>query len=427
MVAPNAWRAWLESTKKRGMALGLSNTQNALRELNLSPPDFETVHVAGSNGKGTAIATLSAALSAASIDHVAFTSPHLIRVEERIRLNGRPVSSARFDEGLSKVHEMVERTGIELTFFETTFLVAMVIADLEPVQALLLETGLGGRLDATRVASADVALVTALSLEHTEILGETLEAIAGEKAAIARPGRPLLVRDLSEAAARKRIEEVAQNAGIGNIGEGVGPALLQWVEVEAGASYFEEAKAMVSAAWTHLSCAEKTPFPSIRALRWPGRMHDVPSPSRNGLTYLLEGAHNPSGMEASCAQLQAQPRWQEPWALLLGSTPQRDMKAMLAPLVDLCKARPPVVVVLTEPQFGRYPGVPCEDIETTLLEAGVETTASFQLPEKAVEWLETYDHGAKTVLSIGSLYLQGNVLAALGADTDEGLAIVAKQ
>ncbi len=156
-------------------------------------------------------------------------------------------------------------------------------------------------------------------------------------------------------------------------------------------------------------------------------MHDVPSPSQNGLTYLLEGAHNPSGMEASCAQLQAQPRWQEPWALLLGSTPQRDMKAMLAPLVDLCKARPPVAVVLTEPQFGRYPGVPCEDIETTLLEAGVKTTTSFQLPEKAVEWLETHDHGAKTVLSIGSLYLQGNVLAALGADTDEGLAIVAKE
>ena len=156
-------------------------------------------------------------------------------------------------------------------------------------------------------------------------------------------------------------------------------------------------------------------------------MHEVPSPSRNGLTYLLEGAHNPSGMEASCAQLQAQPRWQEPWALLLGSTPQRDMKAMLAPLVDLCKARPPVVVVLTEPQFGRYPGVPCRDIETTLLEAGVETTASFRLPEKAVEWLESHDHGAKTVLSIGSLYLQGNVLGALGADTDEGLAIVAKE
>lgn len=427
MVAPNLWRVWLESTKQRGMALGLSNTQSALRELNLSPPDFETVHVAGSNGKGTTIATLSAALSAASIDHLAFTSPHLVRVEERIRINGRPVSSARFDEGLSKVHEMVERTGIELTFFETTFLVAMVIADLEPVQALLLETGLGGRLDATRVASADVALVTALSLEHTEILGETLEAIAGEKAAIARPGQPLLVRKVLHPEVRGRIEEAAQNAGLPAIDGTSEPARLEWVEVKTGSTYFDEAMALAAAAWKHLTCADNKPFPDIRGLRWPGRMHEVASPIRDGMTYLLEGAHNPSGMEASCAQLRQQPRWKEPWCLLLGSTPQSDMEAMLRPLAHLCEMHPPVAVVLTEPQFGRYPGVPCAELEAALLAVGVKTTAALPLPEDAVEWLETQDHGAMSVLSIGSLYLQGNVLTALGADTDEGLAIVAKE
>ena len=427
MVASNAWRSWLEDTKKRGMALGLANTQQALFELKLPSPNFETVHVAGSNGKGTTVATLSAALSACNVDHLAFTSPHLVRVEERIRINGRPVSSARFDEGLRRVHEMVERTGIHLTFFETTFLVAMVIADLEAVQVVLLETGLGGRLDATRVAGADIAVVTALSLEHTEILGETLEAIAGEKAAIARPGHPLIVRDVNDSKARRRIEEVAHNAGFQGIDEAVGPAHLQWVEIGAAATYFEEARALASAAWSHLSCAEKTLFPSIRALRWPGRMQEVPSPSRNGLTYLLEGAHNPSGMESSCAQLRQETRWDEPWCLLLGSTPQSNMEAMLRPLVDFCTLHPPVAVVVTEPQFGRYPGVPCDDIETALLSAGLETTAKFPLPEDAVEWLEMQDDEAKTVLSIGSLYLQGNVLTALRADTDEGLTIVAKE
>ncbi len=427
MVASNAWRSWLEDTKKRGMALGLANTQQALFELKLPSPNFETVHVAGSNGKGTTVATLSAALSACNVDHLAFTSPHLVRVEERIRINGRPVSSARFDEGLRRVHEMAERTGIHLTFFETTFLVAMVIADLETVQVVLLETGLGGRLDATRVAGADIAVVTALSLEHTEILGETLEAIAGEKAAIARPGRPLIVRDVSDSKARRRIEEVAHNAGFQDIDEAVGPARLQWVDIGAEATYFEEARTLASAAWSHLSCAEKALFPSIRALRWPGRMQEVPSPSRNGLTYLLEGAHNPSGMESSCAQLRQETRWDEPWCLLLGSTPQSNMEAMLRPLVDFCTLHPPVAVVVTEPQFGRYPGVPCDDIVTALLGAGLETTAKFSLPEDAVEWLEMQDDEAKTVLSIGSLYLQGNVLKALGADTDEGLTIVAKE
>ena len=426
MVAARELRAWLETTKHRGMALGLSNTHRALRELQLAPPAYETVHVAGSNGKGTTVATLSAALSSTGIDHLAFTSPHLVRVEERIRLNGRPVAAGRFDEGLRQVHAMVQRTEIQLTFFETTFLVAMVLADLEPIRVLLLETGLGGRLDATRVAAADVALVTALSLEHTDVLGDTLEAIAGEKAAIARPGRPLLVREVNHQGARARIERCAREAGMAGSDGATEPANLAYIGVAAGATYFEEASALAGAVWKQLACAEKIPFPHIRALRWPGRMHEVASVGQASMTYLLEGAHNPSGMEASCAQLQGQPKWQEPWALLLGCTPQRDMKSMLKPLVNLCKAHPPVAVVLTEPQFGRYPGVPCEEIAAVLREDGLEITRAFSLPEDAIAWLETEAHGAKTVLSIGSLYLQGNVMVALEADDDEALAIVAK-
>ncbi len=426
MVDVNSARAWLEHTKSNGMALGLLNTQRALRELVLPSRSYETIHVAGSNGKGTVLATLSAALSAENIPHLTFTSPHLVRVEERIRLNGYPVSSERFDRALVKVYEMVERSGLTLTFFETTFLIAMVVAAKEPIEVLVLETGLGGRLDATRVAPADVALITALSLEHTDVLGSTLAEIAGEKAAIARPGCPILVRAVEHAAARKRITQCAAHAGSIDVDGAVGPALLTWVDIDEDATYFEEADALAAAVWPHLKCAEKSPYPKIRGLRWPGRMQNVPSLARPGMTYLLEGAHNPSGMKASCAQLRAQERWVEPWALLLGCTPQTDMKSMLKPLVDLCKAHPPLAIVLTEPQFGRYPGVPCEDMAAVLREDGLETTRGFSLPEAAVAWLETEAHGAKTVLSIGSLYLQGNVLAALGADTDEGLAIVAK-
>jgi len=427
MVASEALRAWLEGTKKRGMALGLANTRQALQELNLRTPSYETVHVAGSNGKGTTIAMLSAALSKHNIHHLAFTSPHLVRVEERIRVNGHPVPSQRFDEALEKVHQMVRRTGIQLTFFETTFLIAVIVADIESVDVLLLETGLGGRLDATRASPADVAVITALSLEHTEVLGSTLEAIAGEKAAIARPGRPVVVRAVRDEAAKKRIEQTALKAGLLEVGETVGPAELQWVDVEPGTTYFEEARTIAAATWNHLVCAENKSYPEIRGLRWPGRMHEVPSPRRKGMTYLLEGAHNPSGMEASCAVLLAEARWEEPWALLLGCTPQVDMHAMLRPLVELCKTHPPAAVVMTVPQLGRYPGVPTDAIQAVLEEADIPTTASFSLPQDAVSWLETQNHGSKTVLSIGSLYLQGNVLVALKADSDEGLAIVAKE
>jgi len=424
MVDGQGIRAWLESTKQKGMALGLENTALAIAELDLPRAEYETVHVAGSNGKGTTVATLGAALGLANIDHVSFTSPHLVRVEERIRFNGRPVDAAQFDEALAAVHAMVERTHISLTFFEATLLIALVVASHLSIKVLLLETGLGGRLDATRAVHADVAVITSLSLEHTDILGDTLVAIAGEKAAIARPGRPLVVRYVEDPSVQQCIEECASTTYEPGMEDPMPSAALEWVEVDEKATYHDEANAMAAATWAHLKCAENTAYPVIRGLRWPGRMHEVRSPTVEGMTYLLEGAHNPSGMLASCAQLAQQKRWLEPWALLLGSTPQSDMQAMLEPLVNLCQAFPPAAVVLTEPQFGRYPGVPCKELKAALLALGIESTVMFSEPKEAVRWMESGASKVTTVLCIGSLYLQGNLLNILGADSDADLAVV---
>ena len=428
MLEAEQARLWLESTKAKGMALGLDNTARAIAALDLPPPTYETVHVAGSNGKGTTVATLGMALKAAGLQHVAFTSPHLVRVEERVRLNGTPISSNAFADALADVHAMATKTGLSLTFFEATFLVALVIAAEQQPDVLLLETGLGGRLDATRAVPADVAVITSLSLEHTDILGETLEAIAGEKAAIARPGTPLIVRSVHDAAARARVEDVAKNAGNQALDGTQGPAELQWVEVSDKATYFDEANLLASAVWKKLRCADTDAWVEIRGLRWPGRMQEIHNEG-SGTIWLLEGAHNPSGMRISCRELMDDARWKQPWVLLLGSTPQADMEAMLSPLVDLCKQYPPAAVVLTEPQFGRYPGVPCARMEQRLRGQGVEVTASFPQPDDAVAWIEGRAGkvgAALNVLCIGSLYLQGNVLQALGADSDEALAIVAK-
>ena len=197
MVEAENARAWLESTKERGMALGLEHTARAIEALGLPAPAYETVHVAGSNGKGTTVAALGSALHRIGCRYLSFTSPHLVRVEERVRLDGRPVSTAVFDAALADVHAMAARTGLSLTFFEVTLLVALVVAADQRPDVLVLETGLGGRLDATRAVPADLAIITSLSLEHTDVLGETLEAIAAEKAAIARPMKPMFVRDLS--------------------------------------------------------------------------------------------------------------------------------------------------------------------------------------------------------------------------------------
>ena len=420
-------RAWLNSTKKRGMALGLANTHRAVLALGVMPDRCEVVHVAGSNGKGTFAATLSAAMTLEGVRHVVFTSPHLIRVEERIRVDGVPVESEAFDRALCRVKEMSERMGIPLTFFEVTFLAALVIARTLEVEAMVVETGLGGRLDATRVVNADVCVVTALSLEHTDVLGATLPAIAREKAAIARPNQPVLVRRPEASEVREAVVSEVEAAGNPELGEAKRPGRLEWVEVEEAATAAQEGMALAQAVWPRLTSTAGRPFPVFRGVQWPARMQTVASPGRPETTYLLDGAHNPSGMLKSCRELMTRAEVNGgPWALLIGSTPQEDMEVMLEPLAELCSIRPPDVVVITVPQGGRYPGVEGQVMKAHLEKVGIAVDHVHEQPSDAVQSLETNPRPLETILSIGSLYLQGNVLCALGLDGQEALSVRAK-
>ena len=420
-------RAWLNSTKKRGMALGLANTHRAVLALGVMPDRCEVVHVAGSNGKGTFAATLSAAMTLEGVRHVVFTSPHLVRVEERIRVDGVPVESEAFDRAVGRVKEMSERIGIPLTFFEVTFLAALVIARTLEVEAMVVETGLGGRLDATRVVNADVCVVTALSLEHTDVLGATLPAIAREKAAIARPNQPVLVRRPEASEVREAVVSEVEAAGNTELGEAKRPARLEWVEVEEAATAAQEGMALAQAVWPRLTSTAGRPFPVFRGVQWPARMQTVASPGRPETTYLLDGAHNPSGMLKSCRELMTRGEVNGgPWALLIGSTPQEDMEVMLEPLAELCSIRPPDVVVITVPQGGRYPGVEGQVMKAHLEKVGIAADHVHEQPSDAVQSLETNPRPLETILSIGSLYLQGNVLCALGLDGQEALSVRAK-
>ncbi len=418
-------RSWLESTKERGMALGLEQTAKALASLGCRTPDYRTLHVAGSNGKGTLCAVLSAALSHEDIPNLMFSSPHLIDVEERVRLNGVPLSSEQFDMALSRVHAATEAQNISITFFEATFLVAMAVADAHSIDVLILETGLGGRLDATRVAKADVCAVTSLSRDHTEILGKELALIAREKAAIARPGAPLIVRRPSQEDVVRAIMDEATHAGSMVLGEQQDTALVTWVDIDPTLSYLEEAKQMAATVWPHLVMDSMRRMPDLTDLHWPARMHYVAVPSHEEITFLLEGAHNASGMKRACQELREVLPAQ--WVLIFGCSPQSDLKEMLAPLLEICRGLPPRAILLTEPQGGRYRGVdrgllqrffaPLEPVPITL----------YQTPKEAVEASYGLLQGEGLVLSIGSLYMQGNVIETLGVDRSEVMKIGAKQ
>ena len=422
MAEADGVRTWLAATKTRGMSLGLATTSAALRILGARVEAF-TVHVAGSNGKGTLCATLSAALQRVGVKALMFTSPHLVRLEERIRINGVPVSPATLDEALARVMAVDEAMNGVLTFFESTFLAAMCVAESINVEVLILETGLGGRLDATRCAPADLSVISSLSLEHTDILGPTLRHIAMEKGAIARPGRPMVVQRPVNADAQDAIEACAASAGSADLNEAVGPARVFWVDSMPGEGYRAQAKALVKAVWPHLSAVTEAPLPELGPVRWPARMQRINSLRPDEPHWLLEGAHNPSGMAKACEELVVHPALQGPWAMLFGTTPQADLRTMIQPLLDLMNQHPPNLIVLTEPQEGRYPGVPCADWLEVLSPAVNAPIVTHPLPHDAVAHLNAHLDEGCTVLSIGSLYMQGNVLTALGATTDEHLTV----
>jgi len=188
-VSIAAWLDWQQVAHPRPIDPGLARVGEVYRRLGLARPRT-VLTIGGTNGKGSVAAYLDAALAAAGCETGLFTSPHLIRYNERIRVRGKDVT----DELLLTAFERVDAAcdGVSLSFFEWNTLAALVAFAHERVDAAVLEVGMGGRLDAVNVLDADVAAVVSVGLDHREWLGDSLEQIGVEKAGIFRPGRPAI-------------------------------------------------------------------------------------------------------------------------------------------------------------------------------------------------------------------------------------------
>jgi dihydrofolate synthase / folylpolyglutamate synthase len=188
-----AWLSRIEQLHPQEIDLGLTRVAKVWQRLAVSLNAY-VITVAGTNGKGSTVAALQSAAMASGISVCAFTSPHILRYNERICLNGRMAS----DEMICRAFEKIEaaRGDISLSYFEFNTLAALLVAVEANVELLLLEVGLGGRLDAVNIIDADMAVVTSIALDHEEWLGSDLEVIAAEKAGVSRPGRPVVVGDV---------------------------------------------------------------------------------------------------------------------------------------------------------------------------------------------------------------------------------------
>lgn len=187
----NDWLHRLECLHYKAIDMGLERVTQVAQRLNLLNGLPLLITVAGTNGKGSTVAFLESILLAHGYRVGAYTSPHLIAFNERVRLNGQPVD----DDSLIEAFEQIEavRGDTSLTYFEFTTLAAMLVFRSQPLDVIVLEVGLGGRLDAVNIWDADVAIVTSVDLDHQQFLGDTREQIALEKIGIGRPGKPLIV------------------------------------------------------------------------------------------------------------------------------------------------------------------------------------------------------------------------------------------
>ncbi|HYV40516.1 MAG TPA: Mur ligase family protein, partial [Thermoanaerobaculia bacterium] len=309
----------LESLELRGMKLGLVAIDALCERLGRPERRTPSVLVGGTNGKGSTAATLSAIVKACGLRAGLYTSPHLIDVTERIRVEDEDVTGEELDQALARVFAVADASPtVAATYFEAATAAAFLIFFQRRLDLAILEVGLGGRLDATNVAPAVLSAVTSIGLDHTEELGPTLSLIAREKAGIFRAGRPALVRAPAEEA-REVLREQARQRGSAwhDAGAEISVRVLR-VGFEGTCFELTTPRRQVSLttplpgshqAWNAalaIRAAELLPEPllrltpegveaGLRAVRWPGRLERF---EIAGHTVLLDGCHNKEGAAA---------------------------------------------------------------------------------------------------------------------------------
>jgi len=280
------------------------------------------IHVAGTNGKGSTVAFMRAMAEAAGLRVHAYTSPHLIRFNERIRLAGELVT----DAALISVFDEIEKVngGAPITFFEITTVAAFVLFSRSPADVLLLEVGLGGRLDATNVVTPAVSVITRISIDHTEFLGDSLAQIAGEKAGIMKPHVPCVMGYQADETVRNVIRTRAMelHAPLHEYGKDFAATELPDGFLYSGIKYpmpglvgahqiLNAANAITAVKLFMPEISEAAIAAGLESVEWPGRLQRITTGPiaamlPEGIELWYDGAHNDSGAEALAEQCR---RW----------------------------------------------------------------------------------------------------------------------
>jgi dihydrofolate synthase / folylpolyglutamate synthase len=408
-------REQLYARTNAGMKLGLDRMRKAAEALNLFPMPYRSVHIAGTNGKGSVSALVFSMLRASGFRVGLYTSPHLCEYRERFRIDGQLSSPAELTDALTDAL----RVGDDLTFFELTTLAAFALFARAKVDFAVFEVGLGGRLDATNIlVSPEVTAVTSIGLDHQAYLGDTLGAIALEKGGIFKPRVPVVLGTLP-AEAEQPLVALARSlrctvyhahdvAGPLPASPLLGPHQVRNMQVACTIAGL-------------LGLSREAMREGAHATTWPARFERLQLASGN---WILDGAHNLDGLTALAATLVEQ--CLVPEVVIFGAFTDKDWQAMLAKLYDAvrpgagtgeCLQRPSWIIV--EPE-GRA-AVPSLVIAEWLHGYAVSTNAA-PLEVFAATSVREGIHRAsgmlpndhpKTALVTGSLRMVGEVRGVL--------------
>lgn len=425
----------LYGRRRMGIKLGLENIQALLAELDHPETTFAAVHVAGTNGKGSVCAMVESALRAAGYRVGMYTSPHLVHYNERVRIEGHPLSDRNLRRALAEVEAAADRcvaAGREApTFFECSTALAFHQFRKAGVKLAVVETGMGGRLDATNVVMPLVSVITPVTLEHTQHLGPDIATIAREKAGIIKTGRPVVCGDmLDEALDVIRKTAAERRAPFALAADQVTVQVTrvdlsgQTVQVEtAGGDYGtvhlpllgpHQARNLATAVLAvdtlrdtaNLEIEPDAVKRGIAAMRWDGRCQVL---SRDPVV-ILDCAHNPGGAASLCESLDTVARG-KPIALVVGMSHDKDVAAFLSALSSHVRRAWAVPIPLAERCMD-----PGHIVETGRL-LGIDITEA-TLPmawDAGKAWAK--ESGGVLCLA-GSLFLAGEVLARHGGDQE---------
>lgn len=412
----------LNDIPKFGAKASLDNLSSYLDILDHPERNLRVIHVAGTNGKGSVCAFLDSMLRAGGYRTALFTSPHLVTVRERFRIDGQMVSEEKtagaFDRVLSLMEEGMEKGLGPLTYFEVLFLMSLLIFREEEIDYCIMETGLGGRLDATVLTVPVLCVITSISLDHTAVLGETIEEIAREKAGIIKRGIPVAVME-EDPGAFSVIKEVAadRNASLYPLKNEEIIILKKrknYIDFSIVNRYYNSSRLRIrhraryqvmNASLALLALHVLLPdFPpasvaaGLEGMVWPGRMEEIED------RIFVDGAHNPGAILRIRDQLDdpGDPDYGH-WNLLFAVCEDKDYPTMIKSLAGIPFRRIYVTSMRTDRAAGAR-------------EIGKLFEESFSCPVFVLDSVrEAYYTARQTIsdeeclLCLGSLYLVGEL------------------